>query len=70
MFMQNKISTLKEEEQSVRKSVFLIRERCEDISLLSAVLLGESFGYVTICYFNLLITGTGVGELVPTISIS
>ena len=50
--------------------MFLVRGRCEDISLVSALLLGKSFGYITVCYFNLLIAGAGVGELIPTVGIS
>lgn len=44
----------------------------EDVksSLISDSLLGESFGYVAICYFNLLVTGTGIGKLIPAVSVS
>lgn len=37
--------------------------------LCSCWLLGESLGYITVSYFNLLVSRTGVGELIPAVSI-
>lgn len=50
--------------------MFLVRGRCEDVSLASALLFGKSLGYITVCYLHLLVTGAGVGELIPTVGVT
>lgn len=67
-FMQNTFLIHKRRSSLLGKHS--LRGRFEDISLVSAVLFGKSFGDITVCYFDLLITRTGIGELIPTISIS
>lgn len=41
----------------------------QDPILCRCWLLGESLGYITVSYFNLLVQRTGVGELIPAVSI-
>lgn len=46
-----------------------VRGDRQGISFTSAGLLGQSFGYVTVRYLYFLVTGAGVGELVPAVSV-